>query len=58
MLKEVRDLPKVTQPDLVTTEDILVSPGMSPSAPPAEKDQLAHFASWKTGELLRRGAIL
>lgn len=58
MLEEVRDLPKVTQPGLVTAEDTLVSPGMSPPEPRAERDQLANsciLENWQSWELLRRG---
>lgn len=53
-----KDLPKISQPGLVTPEDTLVSPGVSPSEPPAERDQLAHSSILEDGrarELHRRG---
>lgn len=42
MLRQVRDLPKVMHPDLVTPESSQVTPGVAPLEPPEERDQVTH----------------
>lgn len=39
MLRQVRDLPKVMHPDLVTPESSQVTPGVAPLEP---RDQVTH----------------
>lgn len=55
----VRDLPGVTQPDLVTPQSSLVAPGVATAETPAKRDQLGQLSTlegwWGWRAIQKRG---